>query len=1384
MKLETNTKIETIYDFLDESGYPYLSNDEEYKEKQFEVDYNGLKLIVTRSNNMDADEEQLIPNTFSYFIKVGGRVINNSAKDVPKILDYLKSRYADGGLTKKKETDKKDLVALHNISPYQIIEADKLGGMVTPSIAILKAGERYTDFGEITLIADKDLINPENSSVRVFSGDVYSPSVPNKLYVISPELEKKGRELSVKAYSSKYRDFGGAISNLIQDYGSVYKDMGRLPKDELIAKYYEDLRLVYLIDKGIDFEIPYEDKEQYLWGNQQFTLTKEQKERAKDLLKKHSEETVGSSRDISKETTKGFYDLYWEVVFDIQKKNFEEFKDEEVDIRELSEKMTKDRYKALFEKYIGDESWISNFYIDKLSDIVSAKQVINKSELANSIKSEFTPEVEADYKKWVDDFMNRYQGSEYFEKGNKKIPYNLENLVEATTGSVRGVEKNLTYSQNKAKSFSSKEFKSIEDIKKSKDKLVSKEQMNLIDEENKEAFLELYDRLNYEWESSWKGLDSLAMAVADFYKGKSASQALQKNDFKNPTNHQITIFEDFAKKLKNSPVDYFEAKIQRAVLLSEFNYAVVPSEGYPKVIDEVVKILEKSDLQVYYYNPNVAKDRMKVVNSIVRKDKSLKFDMGGQAPDVIINPTEIECHNCHWKWEVKDGGADLFICHKCNYDNTKFYKFEGLEGQKIIQSISYAKGGRTIAQTPAPKKDQIKGSDKNKEGSSKDLKSAKKIELSDSTIEAIKNKVNKHNEEYPKKKITIDSAKAVVRRGMGAYSSSYRPTISGGKPNSRVAWGLARLNAFIYKIIKGTSKSGKYSQDNDLIEELGYKVKKYADGGLAIDQYTSEKIKKAFVSIRIRYESGRAEDDKFFNKYELKSFDQKPFEELKDHKLKGILGVSTSNYNLSEWLVHRECLVVMPFDKFKEMNDTEQVQYYDADYLSKNGFDSLHRLYDRKERTDEDYRSVLQNVFPKIAMEFNLEAMVTQYSNLYAVEYWFNVYNSSRFIDYVSKQKRIDSPEELAQIVVDYSKSEQSVTDYYYQKPAKELTVESIIKPITNGIVSSGRIYVDESEWLIKNKELVIPENSQLFFVIKDYENMRDKYEEIISQYDLRSSYKIGFINQKNLNDLQSSRFRLKDLKWKGEYEKARTNTEKKILKALKNIQSNIIEDWTNKIIDDFKETYSDSVYSDYDGNEYSTNILEVPSAIIYFDSLMLKFIEIYDSYIDSILKTKNRYSFSYIFNDFYTYLDDLLKYSNEEADDLEVSTPYNRIYKSDMIQKLRYFVRNTDNYSKLGEQIKTEVGSDLYRYFTKDEIGFKDGGEVKYIEVIKGEKSILKARVQKGDASLTGSMIDSLVDKGYKIKEVSKEDYDKFDYSNVDTEDLNEFVSSWDMFN
>jgi len=142
----------------------------------------------------------------------------------------------------------------------------------------------------------------------------------------------------------------------------------------------------------------------------------------------------------------------------------------------------------------------------------------------------------------------------------------------------------------------------------------------------------------------------------------------------------------------------------------------------------------------------------------------------------------------------------------------------------------YESGG-SVSQTPAPKSDKVYGSKVNAKGSSKDTKIAKEIKFDAKTLLSINEKVREHNKQHPNKKITLASAKAVVRRGMGAYSSTHRPTISGGKPNSRVAWGLARLNAFMYKIIHGKSKSGKYKQDDDLINELGYSVKSYEDGG-------------------------------------------------------------------------------------------------------------------------------------------------------------------------------------------------------------------------------------------------------------------------------------------------------------------------------------------------------------------------------------------------------------------------------------------------------------------------------------------------------------------------------------------------------------------------
>ena len=51
---------------------------------------------------------------------------------------------------------------------------------------------------------------------------------------------------------------------------------------------------------------------------------------------------------------------------------------------------------------------------------------------------------------------------------------------------------------------------------------------------------------------------------------------------------------------------------------------------------------------------------------------------------------KIECNNCDWSWNRIDGGDDLYICHKCNHDNTP----QALETFKDGKTKGKSKPGR------------------------------------------------------------------------------------------------------------------------------------------------------------------------------------------------------------------------------------------------------------------------------------------------------------------------------------------------------------------------------------------------------------------------------------------------------------------------------------------------------------------------------------------------------------------------------------------------------------------------------------------------------------------------------------------------------------------
>lgn len=144
------------------------------------------------------------------------------------------------------------------------------------------------------------------------------------------------------------------------------------------------------------------------------------------------------------------------------------------------------------------------------------------------------------------------------------------------------------------------------------------------------------------------------------------------------------------------------------------------------------------------------------------------------------------------------------------------------DGQEIFMPCSshaeydeLTNGDNYEDRAPAPKKDQIVGSDTNKPGSAKGASGD--IKLGEATETGLRNKVKEHNDKMKQDgkpsytRTTYGQLAAVFRRGAGAFSTSHRPGMT------RNQWAMARVNAFLYLLRNGRPENPKYITDNDLL---------------------------------------------------------------------------------------------------------------------------------------------------------------------------------------------------------------------------------------------------------------------------------------------------------------------------------------------------------------------------------------------------------------------------------------------------------------------------------------------------------------------------------------------------------------------------------------
>jgi hypothetical protein len=133
-----------------------------------------------------------------------------------------------------------ELIVQHNLTASNLLKADKLGGLPVPSLAISKAASPLEGFGEITLIAPKEMAAPSAKN-PVFRTDAYSPRFPQIDYQIDAKSNKNFSKLFADT-AEKMPDGGYQIDLVLnewkdREYSRLFKakfldEQGLLPNKE------------------------------------------------------------------------------------------------------------------------------------------------------------------------------------------------------------------------------------------------------------------------------------------------------------------------------------------------------------------------------------------------------------------------------------------------------------------------------------------------------------------------------------------------------------------------------------------------------------------------------------------------------------------------------------------------------------------------------------------------------------------------------------------------------------------------------------------------------------------------------------------------------------------------------------------------------------------------------------------------------------------------------------------------------------------------------------------------------------------------------------------------------------------------------------------------
>ena len=520
----------------------------------------------------------------------------------------------------------KDLVAVHNLTAENLQEALELGGMPSPSIAVVKAQEGHTKYGPISLVFNSDTIDPMvNRANRIYGSDAWTPTRPNVEFEVNYDAM---RDFESKVDSASKDAFEGKFANSAALQRLGIEETSSSDRAELAQRLEENtaVQLAYLEAKGKTVEPVYKTERDQFDSLGNDTLEKVIEHIGADEIKAAFEGGDFDQLDqLADKAADALEEKYTHGQLEGQNRRWQMRID----------KMRNDNRGRLY-------GMLEHAY-KMLTDTNAGKQAMDVEATREAIRQEAPAE---DVKNWVYDQLGNVLGQKGIRNGKDCFTpagikrsfaqlhnsYTLENLVAAMNAQNARGQDTWGLSASTLMSTATAEYQNLDEVRADKGRLqqMPEEEYKALLEKADDQISDILDKLRRETtphaDNSFEEREILGGILMQAAQGKQTAAAIGKAFAK----EGYTIGKDTAQMILNLyknvaaiPTGYFEAKPQRAVGFDEVRAAILPDNTSSTLIDS----LKETGIDVKLYKAGDDAQRTALLNKV----PNVRFQLAEQA---------------------------------------------------------------------------------------------------------------------------------------------------------------------------------------------------------------------------------------------------------------------------------------------------------------------------------------------------------------------------------------------------------------------------------------------------------------------------------------------------------------------------------------------------------------------------------------------------------------------------------------------------------------------------------------------------------------------------------------------------------------------------------